>query len=178
MSNAKWSITISKVNRLHKHTHMHTHVEFCTHTYTCIQMYTVLRTHCRALKSHALGVRHTHFQPMHTLTRQTSYFSRREITRMAPTKLRRYLTVGQVSNGFPVRRVTRRPLLPGIALFLRHFKNFKIVRVFIKASYMFTFNSRCISLGRSQTSCPPLFCSVLYALVEVTLELPSCFKFI
>ena len=35
-------------------------------------------------------------QPMHTLTRHTSYFSRREFTRIAPTNLGRYLTVLQV----------------------------------------------------------------------------------
>ena len=35
-------------------------------------------------------------QPMHTLTRHTLYFSRREITRIAPTNLGRYLTVLQV----------------------------------------------------------------------------------
>ena len=46
--------------------------------------------------------RETHaIQPMHTLTRShatrhTSYFSRREITRIAPTNLRHYLTVEQV----------------------------------------------------------------------------------
>ena len=41
--------------------------------------------------------RETHaFQPMHTLTRHTSYLSLREITRAAPTNLRRYLTVEQV----------------------------------------------------------------------------------
>ena len=34
-------------------------------------------------------------QPMHTLTRHT-YFSHREITSIAPTNLRRYLTVEQV----------------------------------------------------------------------------------
>ena len=41
--------------------------------------------------------RETHaIQPMHTLKRHTSYFSRREITSIAPTNLRRYLTVEQV----------------------------------------------------------------------------------
>ena len=41
--------------------------------------------------------RETHaIQPKHTLTRHTSYFSRREITRIAPTNLRHYLTVEQV----------------------------------------------------------------------------------
>ena len=41
--------------------------------------------------------RETHaIKPMHTLTRHTSYLSRREITRIAPTNLGRYLTVEQV----------------------------------------------------------------------------------
>ena len=35
-------------------------------------------------------------QPMHTLARHTSYFSRRKIASIAPTNLRRYLTVEQV----------------------------------------------------------------------------------
>ena len=40
------------------------------------------------------ALRETHaIQPIHTLTRHTSYFSSREITRIASTNLGRYLTV-------------------------------------------------------------------------------------
>ena len=48
--------------------------------------------------------------------------------------------------------------------------NFKIVRDFIKASYMFTLNFRCISLGRHKLVRlrPPLLSSVCFALVEVS----------
>ena len=33
------------------------------------------------------------FQPMHTLARHTSYISQREMTKIAPTNLHRYLTL-------------------------------------------------------------------------------------
>ena len=113
----------------------------------------------RALKSHAFGVRHA-IRPMHTLTRHTSYFSCREITRIAPTNLRHYLTVEQVGiKWVPLTKGDQTssfaqtcPLFETLLKINVSGRNFKIVRDFIKASYMFTLNLLCVSLGRSQTS--------------------------
>ena len=105
--------------------------------------------------------RETHaIRPMHTLTRHTSYFSRRELTRIAPTNLRHYLTVEQVgikwvplTKGDQTSSFARTcPLFETLLKINVSGRNFKIVRDFIKASYMFTLNLRCVPLGRSQTT--------------------------
>ena len=105
--------------------------------------------------------RETHaIRPIHTLTRHTSYFSRREITRIAPTNLRHYLTVEQVGiKWVPLTKGDQMssfaqtcPLFETLLKINVSGRNFKIVRDFIKASYMFTLNLRCVPLGRSQTT--------------------------
>ena len=78
--------------------------------------------------------RETHaFQPIHTLTRHTLYFSRREMTRIAPTKLRRYF----------------------LFFWTVDLKMWILSRDLIKAANMFTSNLRCVFLGRSQTGQRP-----------------------
>ena len=116
----------------------------------------------RALKSHAFGVRHTKFNPC---TRHTSHFSSREITNLG-----RYLTVLEVGIKWVSRTQGNQTssfarTCPLFETLLKNvWRNLKIVRDFIKASYMFTLNLCCVSLGRSQTSqatpSPTQFCSL------------------
>ena len=105
--------------------------------------------------------RETHvIRPMHTLTRHTSYFSRREITRIAPNQFGPLFNSGTGRNqmGSPYEGWPDVLFCPDMPSFWDTLKkkvsgrNFKIVRDFIKASYMFTLNLRCVPLGWSQTS--------------------------
>ena len=108
------------------------HVPGTFHYRRHITIYYPLTYRYRSLGTQGSQVsRETH--PMQTLTRHTVSLTQRKYQDSAHQFVPLFNSgTGRNQMGFPV---TRRPLLPGHALFLRHFKknvwrNFKIVRDF------------------------------------------------